>query len=68
MEEKAIQVVTYTMGKVGSQSIDIAAEKAGLPSYHIHTLDRGQIKWQVKWAFERDKLPPGHIATSMYLL
>lgn len=62
------QIVTYTMGKVGSQSIDIAAESAGLPSYHIHTLDRDQIDWQVRWALDRKTLPPGHIATSMYLL
>ena len=60
--------IVYTMGKVGSDGIAKALETAGLPTYHIHTLDRERLIQRTLNAVEDNRFPPGHVLASMMIL
>ncbi|MEZ5891633.1 MAG: putative capsular polysaccharide synthesis family protein [Parvularculaceae bacterium] len=60
--------IVYTMGKVGSDAVARALEKAGAPTHHIHTLDEKYILSEVAKAASAGALPAGHLCASMLLL
>ena len=57
--------VVYQMGKVASTSTSKAIKSAGLPCYHIHTLDRQRIIDHAKYHLDSDRSPPKHLLTAM---
>jgi len=56
------------MGKVGSDATARACWSAGLPTYHINSLDSEFIIKMANEAISRKELPAGHIAASMNVI